>query len=977
MRVFSVRANYDFLRSVHRFLEDNFGNTLDICDVLLLLPNRRSVNALRTVFLEASADGARAIPTMRAIGDIDEEVIVLGGTNPSLLREYLESTKTTSPVGYRLLLLREILANGESSIERAIGLAKELDAFLADMESHEIDFSRLDNLVEENLAIHWQQILGFLRNFGAKWHGLLDRNNLTSTQSRRVSSIRFYEKILLEAKPENPVLMIGNFDPLDCTLDLMRAMARRDNSYIILRGLESTLTDEEFAAVDELNSHFLIKKTLEKLALERRQVVDLAYPQCRTVDDGALGTIGTAMLPSKLAHRWQRNDRVVRLGHIHYLECQDISEELNLVMVYLLDHIAENGLGNIALVANQELAQRLELLLGQWNLPFNNTYGKKFLFHGVVRYLVLLLEVYSENYKPSKLLSLLKNNFVRFGYGREKFLRNVSLFERHILQDRVNEDGMESYRINLGYLEDGEAREELTEFLDRIEAHFNIFPRKDIPLGELILGHLELAERVASSPETDGASVLWHSDSGSEKILEFFRDELLPQAKCFGDSNVADYGYLLNFLLSEKSYSDDYSLYPAVNIISLQETQLINYDLVVLMNMNDGVNPPGISPDPWMSRRMRTSLGLPAREVEIGKSYFNLVQLVAQKKVLITRSRTLDGLATIKSRFLQRLETTLRCNGLDLEGDQCILESCTSYHSFSYDRRNDIYKRRPQPKPPLELRPRSLSATNVDLLNLNPYDLYAKKILSLAQRNPLARGNIHAKIGTILHSLFEQYSKNYDSYRYRGPDALASLVRDTLRRHFSHSQVLMELYFRRVLEATRHFALLDGESRREGYSVLAEEWRSYEMEGAGGFTLFARIDRIERLHSSLRIVDYKTGTAPTRSDVLNGRRLQLPVEALIMARTEPGASVDSLQYWLIRQRGSQTIEIRDGEKIRNSDELVSLGEMVRKTEEFVLQLARLFDREDQSYLATNRNSQYSDFGHLSRLGEWLCGESPV
>jgi ATP-dependent helicase/nuclease subunit B len=437
---------------------------------------------------------------------------------------------------------------------------------------------------------------------------------------------------------------------------------------------------------------------------------------------------------------------------------------------------------------------------------------------------------------------------------------------------------------------------------------------------------------------------------------------------------VADYGYLLNFLISEKSYSDDYSTYPAVNIISMQEAQLINYDLVILANMNDGMSPASAPPDPWMNRKMRVSLGLPAKEAEIGRSYFNLLQLVTQKKVLITRSRSVDGLVTIKSRFLQRLETTLRCNGLGLSRDECIPESCARYYGFKYEGRNDIHKRRPQPRPPVDLRPRSLSATNIDLLNLNPYDIYAKKILRLARGNPLDAGHIHAKIGTILHSLFESYSKNHDHYRRGGSDALASLVRDSLNHHFSNSRLLMELYFNRALETTRNFVELDSRSREEGHSILSEEWASYSLEKGNNFVLSARIDRIELLSNTLRIVDYKTGTAPSRSDIVHGRRLQLLVEALILARTRPGSSIISLQYWLLKQKDGRILGIREGEKIRGSDNPISIRDLIEKTEEFVLRLADFFDSETHGYIATNKNSLHSDFNHLSRLEEWLYGE---
>jgi ATP-dependent helicase/nuclease subunit B len=942
------------------------------------MPNRRSANALRTVFLEEIESGSRILPSIEAIGDLDEKAIVLSGVDSDSLLEYLKSQKTSLEIGYRLLLLRETMLNySHSSIEQAMGLSKELDVFLRDIENYEIDFSKLDNLVGEDLAIHWQQILDFLKNFGTRWQDLLNKHNIASTYGNRVSSVRFYEKILKKVGLKNPLLMVGNFEPSESTLNLMKTLLKCDNAYLIFKGLENVMTAEECQSIDETHSHFLSEKTLEKLALDKRSMVNLRYPEYKTIGNDSLQSLYISMLPPELTYRWQNNDKICELKHIQYIECREIHDELNLIMVYLLDHIAKNGLKNIALVANQELSQRLELLLSYWNIPFNNNYGKKFILHGVVRYLMLIVEVYNENYRANKLLSLLKNNFTRFGYDREKLLKNIQLFEEYILHNGVNRNGMESYRVNLRSVENEQTREDLTEFFDRIESYFAILDGKNLPLEKLVQNHLQLAEKLAGSVENDGADILWHSEESGEKVRELFYGELLLQSKYFGNSNIADYEYILNFLISERSYSDDYSLYPAVNITSVQEAQLINYDLVIIANLNDGANPMNTPPDPWMSRKMRIDLGLPPRETEIGKSYFNLIQLVAQKKVLLTRSRNVDGTPSIKSRFLQRLETMLHCNGLGLATNEAIVRGFQKYHSFEYNLENNIYKVRPQPKPPVNLRPRNLSATNIDLLNLNPYDIYVKKILALKKTNPLEKENIHARVGIILHSIFERYSRDYEKYRRSGSGALALLVKDTLDHSFANDQLLTELYYDRVLETTRYFIELDERSRKENYSITLEDWNECDLGAGKNFFLSARIDRMEKLNNSMRIIDYKTGTAPSKTDIICGWRLQLPVEALILSKSRPGIDIESLQYWLVKQKNCKVTEINDGEKMRGTNNIILIRELVKKTEEFVMKLVDLFDNEFTGYTATNRNSHYSDFNHLSRLEEWLYGERPL
>ena len=60
-------------------LEGRFGalpdrrDPLALADVTILLPTRRAVRALREVFIERLGGGAVILPTIRPIGDVDEE----------------------------------------------------------------------------------------------------------------------------------------------------------------------------------------------------------------------------------------------------------------------------------------------------------------------------------------------------------------------------------------------------------------------------------------------------------------------------------------------------------------------------------------------------------------------------------------------------------------------------------------------------------------------------------------------------------------------------------------------------------------------------------------------------------------------------------------------------------------------------------------------------------------------------------------
>ena len=49
---------------------------------------------------------------------------------------------------------------------------------------------------------------------------------------------------------------------------------------------------------------------------------------------------------------------------------------------------------------------------------------------------------------------------------------------------------------------------------------------------------------------------------------------------------------------------------------------------------------------------------------------------------------------------------------------------------------------RPQPKPPLRLRPQHFSVTEIETLRRDPYAIYARRILSLMPLDPVIRARL-------------------------------------------------------------------------------------------------------------------------------------------------------------------------------------------------------------------------------------------
>jgi ATP-dependent helicase/nuclease subunit B len=91
-------------------------------------------------------------------------------------------------------------------------------------------------------------------------------------------------------------------------------------------------------------------------------------------------------------------------------------------------------------------------------------------------------------------------------------------------------------------------------------------------------------------------------------------------------------------------------------------------------------------------------------------------------------------------------------------------------------------RQRPLPRPPVELRPKRLSVTQIETLRRDPYALYAEKILALKELDPLGGAFGVGEFGSAIHSALERF---VDGHRVGSlpPDArekLRALFREGL-----------------------------------------------------------------------------------------------------------------------------------------------------------------------------------------------------
>jgi hypothetical protein len=125
-----------------------------------------------------------------------------------------------------------------------------------------------------------------------------------------------------------------------------------------------------------------------------------------------------------------------------------------------------------------------------------------------------------------------------------------------------------------------------------------------------------------------------------------------------------------------------------------------------------------------MSRRMRQEFGIAVPERAIGIAAHDFAQALGAPLVALTRATRREGVPTVPSRWLLRLDTVLRAVGLDEAlGPEPEIAAAAAL-------RDQPARRHPSPTvapcPPLAARPRRLSVTQIETWIRDPYAIYAR-----------------------------------------------------------------------------------------------------------------------------------------------------------------------------------------------------------------------------------------------------------
>ena len=111
------------------------------------------------------------------------------------------------------------------------------------------------------------------------------------------------------------------------------------------------------------------------------------------------------------------------------------------------------------------------------------------------------------------------------------------------------------------------------------------------------------------------------------------------------------------------------SPHPRLAILGAVEARMQSADCIIIGGFNEGNWPPRPTADPWMNTKMRKAVGLPQHNWRTSLSAHDVYMALCTHEVVVTRAAKENNTATIKSRWLQRMEVVLDALGLAGEVD--------------------------------------------------------------------------------------------------------------------------------------------------------------------------------------------------------------------------------------------------------------------------------------------------------------------
>jgi ATP-dependent helicase/nuclease subunit B len=1023
MALFSIPAGAPFLATLARALLDGVlvpgfpgdGGPLALARATIYVPTRRAARELSAALVAAGGGASLILPRIAPLGAFEAEQEGLLFEEPDAAD--VEAADAVSELTRRMILARLTRAWGQAlrgAIARidvdgqllfhaseaplvaatpaqAFYLARDLGALIDDMIIEGVAWGRLRDLAPGDFDAYWRITLDFLKIAIAQWPAWLAERGLVDQATRGALLVAQEVARLAAGAMKGPVIIAGSTGTNRATAELIAAIARAPQGAVVLPDLDCMLDEPSWRMIGGMGETIAghpqaaLFRLLGIIKAEREDVKPLG-DVAPTLQRRAR-FLSDALRPADSTDLWSAPDNTGDDGGAHagalaqiaIIEASDEIEEALALAIAMRAALEIPGKTAALIASDAQISRRVREELARWGIEVEDSAGERLGRTTAGAFARLILGAAFDG-RALDVLALLAHPLALLSRPRGEVEAAARALEVGALRGVLPAGGLDDVdalfaaateaardhhahgsRKRLSGAEWVAAHSLLRDALMAL-APLRALP-ENAPLADFVAAHVSAIAAFAG----DGLAMA----AGGETLIALMSEWAEAAAHGFACERI-DYAALFDAVAAEQRAPEAGDAHPRLRILGLLEARLLSFDLALIAGLDETVWPPQAETDAFLNRPMRAALGLSAPERRIGQTAHDFVAALGAPEAILSRARKRGGAPTVASRFLQRIGA--------VAGDEAYGAACGRGGEWlalarAIDRPEKVAPiRRPEPRPPLALRPASLSVTRIETLRRDPYAIYAERILKLAPLEPIGAALGAREIGTHWHDALSAFSEAFAGGAL--PDDAREAMIGIARERFA--PMLADPSFRalawpRVLAGLDYFLAFDHAQRAIVERILVEKDGALTIPLAGGasFKLTARADRIDLLKGGGAIlVDYKTGAPPGLGEVQVGFAPQLTLEAAMLARgafAEAGAvkAIGALYLKLGGASGGETRELAFKD--------VSFADVVDKHFTELVLLLEQFALAETPYLSRPYPKFASRFGaydHLARVKEW-------
>ena len=751
---------------------------LALADLTIYAPTRRATRALIAEFAAQAERGATLLPKIRPLGAVDEEAALFGEPDDAfvsfdpaipdaigelerrfllakLVHAWSQKLKMAivgvGPEGEIITDERQQLVVGATPAD-ALALAGELAGLIDEFIVEGADWSAVRHLAAEDYDRYWGISAQFLKIAIEIWPRMLGERNAIDLAERRARLIR--REIGRLAQNDEPTIVLGSTGTNRATAELMRVIARLPRGAVVLPGLDQIMPDKDWRLVagapdaEPAYGHpqAALARLLRRLDAVRDDVRALGAPTGARAMRARF--VSQALAPSESTPDWRAYvlrygaERDAALADVSLIEAADEREEALAIAVCLREVLERPHTTAALITPDRAIARRVRAELARWGLDIDDSGGEPL---GSVKAGAFARAVLNAACEASDVafLALIGHEAVAPVFERARTEDHARKIELAVLRATPHDPDWPT-RLTT-------AREAAA---DR-RAHAGA--RRISSADWEALGQTALAVDAALAPlrapgeRTIGEWINLHraclgalgacadaSFAEDKIVLERLFDEAGALGADETDAlrfDLANYRAFFDRLVGEATVRGPQRAHARLKILGLLEARLLDADVVVLAGLDETIWPPQPKGDAFLNRPMRAQLGLTPPERRIGQSAHDFAMAMGARQVVLTRAAKRARAPTVASRFLQRIAAlaeapvyaAMRARGDRLVSLARLLDAAQPCAPLP----------RPAPRPPVDLRPTSLSVTRVETLRRDPYAIHAERILELQPLAPL------------------------------------------------------------------------------------------------------------------------------------------------------------------------------------------------------------------------------------------------